>query len=156
MTSGNQPGSHSSRRTFLGVLAGGGLFLSIMLLLAGVAVGIGWLGQNEAGPLELRPWLILEIIGGAGASVLGGAVSRRIARHYRGPAVLALVVFGLGVLEATEVLRYVRSGNAVAPQWLVLMAPLVATSGVLIGGRFSTKGSSEKATQQAAALDHEG
>jgi hypothetical protein len=148
------PGSESElaglRRTILGVLAGGGVFLGIMLALAGVAVALGWLRQGEAGGVNLRPWLILEIIGGVPASILGGVISRRIAHRDRGPAVLATFVLGVGVLEATEIVRNTNSGSAT---WLALLAPVFATAGVLFGGWGSSRGSSRKTAQQAAAAD---
>jgi hypothetical protein len=122
-----------------------------MLVLAGLAVAFGWLRQDEGSRVNLQPWLILEVIGGAGASVLGGAVSWRIARRYRGPAVLALLVFSVGALEATEIFRHTTSGTAAAPRWLILLAPVVATAGVLFGGWLAAKASSKKAAQQPAA-----
>ena len=105
-----------------------------MLLLAGMAVAFGLITSDEAGRLNLGPWLVLEIVGGAVASVLGGVVSRRIARRYRGPVVLAVVVFSIGLLEATEILRYTAAGGANAPGRLVLLAPIIGAAGVLLGG----------------------
>lgn len=132
--SANDPDPHSLRRTVRGVLGGGGLLLVIMLLLAGTAAAFGWVQVGEAGRVNLGPWLTLEIIGGAAASVIGGVVSRRIAGRYRAPAVLAAIVFAIGLLEATEIVRSTAAGNTEAPTWLVLLAPIVAGAGVLFGG----------------------
>jgi hypothetical protein len=122
------------RRGLLGALTGGGVLLTVMLLLAGMAMALGWIAPGSAGPLNLTPWLVLELAGGAGASVLAGAVSRRIAGHVRGPLLLAAGVFTLGLLEATEILVYARTGLVAAPPGLVLLAPFIAAAGVLLGG----------------------
>jgi hypothetical protein len=105
-----------------------------MLMFAGAAIVLGWVRQDEAGSVNLRPWLTLAIIGGASASALAGLVSQHIARRYRGPVVLGFIVLGIGVLEAAGILRQAASGGTVAQAWLVLMAPIVAASGVLCGG----------------------
>jgi hypothetical protein len=105
-----------------------------MLLLAGVAIALGWITKDDAGRVNLGPWLALEIAGGAVASVLAGAVSRRIARRYLGPAVLAGASFGVGLAEAMEILRHAAAGDVQAPPWLVLLAPVVTAAGVLFGG----------------------
>lgn len=138
------------RRTILGILAGGGLFLACMLVLAGVAIMVGWVRQDPAGPTDLRSWLILAILGGAPASLAGGAVSRRIAGSYRAPALLALLLFSLGLLEALEILRQASSGSVAAPRWLVVLAPVVAAAGALVGGGLPAKGSPAKPGRQAA------
>jgi hypothetical protein len=124
-----------------------------LLLLAATAAALGWLRQDAAGRVDLGPWLVLEVLGGAAAGVLGGALSRRIARRTSGPGVLALLLFGVGVLEAAEILGSTASGRVAAPQGLVLLAPAVAAAGVLLGGRLSAKGWSERAARQAAAPD---
>jgi len=132
--SGNEEGPSALHRTILGVLAGGGLFLVLMLMLAGMAVVSGLITHDEAARPNLGPWLVLEIAGGAVASVLAGVVSRRIARCYRGPGVLAVCLLSLGILEAVELLGQDAAGGAVAPIWLVLLAPIIMTVGVLLGG----------------------
>jgi hypothetical protein len=124
----------SLQSTILGVLAGGGLFLAIMLMLAGVAIFSGMITRDDAGRLNLGPWLILEIVGGAFTSLLAGATSRRIARGYRAPLVLAVCALTIGLLEATEILRLTAAGGAKAPTWIVLLAPPVTALGVLLGG----------------------
>lgn len=130
----NETAVPSLQKVLLGVMAGGGVLLALMLLLAGMAMGFGWIIPASSGRLDLTPWLVLEVVGGALASVLGGAISRRVAGHARGPLLLAAGVFTLGLLEATELLRYVRARWLDAPQGLVLLAPLVTAAGVLLGG----------------------
>lgn len=122
------------RRTVLGVLSGGAVLVGSMLLLAAMAVLFGWIQPAATGFLDLGPWLVLEVLGGAAASVLAGWVCRNISLRFRGPAVLALVVCSVGLLEAAEILRYLKGNPSGAPVWLVLSAPFVAASGILLGG----------------------
>jgi hypothetical protein len=132
--SGATADPHSLRRTIVGILAGGGLFLGIMLLLVGTAVALGLIRRDPSARVNLGPWLVLELAGGAPASVIAGMLSRRIARRYRAPLVLAACLFGLGLLEAAEILAETALGVVEAPIWLALLAPLITASGVLLGG----------------------
>lgn len=110
------------------------MLVAIMLALAGVAIASGMITRDNGGRVSLGPWLVLQTVGGAIASVLAGATSRRIAKGYRAPLILAAAVFAIGLLEAAEILRYTAAGGAEASPWLVLLAPVVAASGVLLGG----------------------
>ncbi len=123
-----------SRKEMLGILAGGGVLLGSMLLLAFMAVIFGWIQQDKTGFVDLGPWLALEVLGGAVATVVAGWVCRNISLRFRGPAILALVVCSLGLVEAAEILRYMKGNSLTAPVWLVLCAPFVAASGILLGG----------------------
>jgi hypothetical protein len=106
----------------------------VMLLLAGVAVAGGLIRKDSAGRWDLGPWLVLETAAGALASVVAGAVSRRVAGRFSGPVALAACALSFGLIEAIEILRRAGSGAVVAPARLVLAAPLVAAAGVLLGG----------------------
>lgn len=121
-------------RTVRGVIAGAGLLVGIMLALAGVAIMMGMIERDPGGRLDLTRWIVLELVGGAIASVFAGALSRRMAGSRRGPLTLAACAFTVGLLEATEILRVTAAGRAVAPTWLVLLAPVVTAAGVLLGG----------------------
>lgn len=133
------PTPDSTRSVRRGVLAGSGVLVAIMLLLAGAAIVSGTITQDEAGRVNLEPWLVLQVIGGSIASVLAGATSRRIARSSRGPRILAAGVFAFGLVEAAEILRFTAAGGAEAPTWLVLLAPVMAAAGVLLGGWCSSQ-----------------
>lgn len=122
------------RRVMLGSLAGGGVLLGVMLMLAVLAAGLGWIARDGAGRVDLGPWLAIQIVGGAVASVAGGAVSRCVARSFRGPALLAVAVAVLGTIEAAEILRHAHAGGVVVDAGLVRLAPVVAAGGVLLGG----------------------
>jgi len=153
---GSEPDRRHLRRTSLGVLAGGGLFVAIMLLLAGTAVAFGWIRGGEGGQVDLGPWLTLEILGGSAASVLAGAASRRVAGRYRAPAVLAALIFTVGLLEATEILRSAAAGVTETQTWLVLLAPIVAGAGVLLGGWRPAGRSGRSSTRQRRICMSEG
>jgi hypothetical protein len=106
----------------------------IMLVFAVAAVATGLIQAEEAGRVNLGPWLTFEVMGGAAASVIGGVVSRRVAGRYRASVVLAGTVFAIGLVEAMEILGSIRAGSTEAPIWLAFLAPVVAAAGVLVGG----------------------
>ncbi len=122
------------RRLVLGVLAGGALFVGSMLQLVATAILFGWIKADETGSVDLGPWLILEIIGGTSTCVLAGWVCRKISCRFLGPAILALLVCSIGLLEAAEILRHVNGHYVAAPIGLVIVAPFVAALGILLGG----------------------
>lgn len=123
------PARHVAR----GVLVGGALFLVTMLVAAAGAVAVGAILPSSAGrPVDLRPWLMLEVVGGTVASALSGWVCRKVSHAVSGPILLAGLVLTLGLLEAAEVTRYV-GGRAGGPSpWLILGAPFLAAGGVLL------------------------
>lgn len=122
------------RRIALGCAAGGAVLAAVMLFLAVAAIAAGMIAANAEGPLNLTPWLALEVAGGAVASVLAGRVCQRVARCNQGPAALAVIVFCAAAVEAVELLRQAAAGRVEAAWWLVVAAPWVAGGGVLIGG----------------------
>lgn len=122
------------RRIALGCIAGGGVLVAVMLLLAVMAIAAGMITANAEGQFNLTPWLALEVAGGAVASLLAGWVCRRVARCNQGPAALAVIVFCAAMVEAVELLRQAAAGRVEAAWWLVLAAPWVAGGGVLLGG----------------------
>ena len=122
------------RRIVLGVLAGGGLFIAAMILLAAMSILFGWIKADETGSVDLGSWLILEVLGGTAACFLAGWVSRIVSGRFLGPAVLALFVCSVGLLEAAEILRHVNENSISASKWLVIGAPFVAALGILFRG----------------------
>jgi hypothetical protein len=135
----NEPVQSFNNRTILGILVGGGIFVAIMLLFAGTAITAGWIRYEAGGRLNLTPWLILEIIGGIPASIIGGNVCRRISHRNSSALMLAFLIFSFGLLESVELYRFISLGNGHAPRWLVILAPVIATAGILIGGWRSKK-----------------
>jgi hypothetical protein len=128
---------HDARRDhrpWLGLIAGGLVLLSIMALVAGAAVALGWFAFDGAGRPDLRRWLQLEIAAGSLASVLAGAVSRRVAGSSRGPALLAWFVLGIGLLEAAAITALADAARVQAPGRWPWVAPFAGSLGVLCGG----------------------
>ncbi len=147
----NELNRRMDRSTLLGVLTGGAVLVGSMLVLAAVAVLLGWMQRDETGSINLGPWLALEVLGGAAASVLAGWVCRNISHRLRGPVVLALVVCSVGLLEAVEILHYIKGNTVKAPIWLVLIAPFVAASGILLGGFRRSQGDAVGIAQSLTA-----
>ncbi|MEW5919283.1 MAG: hypothetical protein AB1762_22970, partial [Gemmatimonadota bacterium] len=117
-----------------GVLAGAAVFTTLMIGVAGMAVGLGWLETSGTATVDLEKWLILEIAAGVPAGVIAGAISRKVGRVVRAPVTLAIGLFTIGWLEVAEVLRHVANGNVQAPISLLLLAPIVTAASVLAGG----------------------
>lgn len=117
-----------------GVLAGAAVFTALMIGVAGMAVGLGWLETSGTATVDLEKWLILEIAAGVPAGVIAGAISRKVGRVVRAPVALAIGLFTIGWLEVAEVLRHVANGNVQAPISLLLLAPIVTAASVLAGG----------------------
>ena len=121
-------------RIILGVFSGCGLFIAIMLALAGLAIGAGWIATDSQGRLDLEHWLTLEVLGGMIASLLSGHFSRRVAGHFAGPLWMAMILFAFGIAEAATIIGQIWAGDVDAPIWLVLLAPWVVPAGALLGG----------------------
>lgn len=122
------------RRHVTAVAAGAVALVGLMLLAAGASLALGLVRLDARGTPDLTPWLIVELVAGAGASIVAGRVARRLGGSHAAPRALAALVGLVGLLEAGEILRHVSKGEAAAPLGLVLLAPLVAAFGVLVGG----------------------
>lgn len=130
----NKPVQPFNSRVILGIIVGGGIFIAIMLLFAGIAITAGWVRYEAGERMNLTPWLILEIIGGVPASILAGNVCRRISRRKSAATILAFLILSFGLLETVELYRFISSGSGFSPIWLVILAPFAATAGILVGG----------------------
>jgi hypothetical protein len=95
-------------------------------------------------------WILLSLVVGFIAALLGGRVSRRIAGTEAGPRSLAVVVVLLGILlaiptfgaDAAEMVArtgdtpmFEAIGLAKTPAWVNLLNPVIGAIGVLIGGK---------------------
>lgn len=130
----NKPVQPFNSRVILGIIVGGGIFVAIMLLFAGIAITAGWVRYEAGERLNLTPWLVLEIIGGVPASIFAGNVCMRISRRKFAATILAFLILVFGILETVELYRFISSGSGYAPMSLVILAPFVATIGILNGG----------------------
>lgn len=130
----NKPVQPLNSKIILGIVAGGAILVAIMLLFAGIAITAGWVRYEAGERLNLTPWLVLEIIGGVPASIFAGNVCMRISRRKFAATILAFLILVFGILETVELYRFISSGSGYAPMSLVILAPFVATIGVLNGG----------------------
>lgn len=118
------------------------------LSLAYVALGTD--GAFRPGVYDVSPlWVVISLVVGFGAALLGGLVARRVARAASGPLVLAVVVAALGVTMAVLTLlgegadpglrtgavgTFEAMSYAQTPFWIMLVNPFVGAVGVLLGG----------------------
>lgn len=116
------------------VITSGLLFIGVMLVVASGAIAAGWLTNERSGQFDLQRWLILELTIGAIVSTACGYLCRRIANHFRGPTILALSVFCVGLLETSAILSFSERSKTELAVLLAILAPFVSALGVLIGG----------------------
>ena len=122
------------RSTARGVIVGGLMLFAIMLTLAGGAIVMGWISNGSDGQFDLERWLVLELTVGAVVSAACGYVCRRIAGQFSGPSILAILVFCVGLLEASTILSFSERSESGVSTLLTLLAPFVSALGVLAGG----------------------
>ena len=100
-------------------------------------------------------WIAMSLVANLIIGVIGGLVCALIARGGKAPMVLAIVVFGLGMLLAIPSLMAhqknageVRAGNvsqmeamqkANEPVWVPFTFPILGAVGVLIGGKLKRR-----------------
>jgi hypothetical protein len=119
--------------------------------LTGAYLLLGADGAFQPGSFDVSLiWVIISVVVGFVAALLGGWTSRRVAGAVTGPRALAAVVVALGVVLALTSLAGgapeagVRAGDlgnmeamqqARTPLWAMLLNPLIGAVGVLLGGR---------------------
>lgn len=122
-------------REAMGVIAGAGTILFVMIGLAVIAIAIGLMDRGNDGVVDLNGWLMLELVGGALVGVVGGRLCRRVARgSTRAVWLLAGISLTLGMLETLEILRAVETEAVIANRGVALAAPIVVASAALVGG----------------------
>ncbi|UCF20320.1 MAG: hypothetical protein JSU87_02615 [Gemmatimonadota bacterium] len=111
---------------------------------------LGTEGSFKAGSYEVSgAWLVVTVVVGLGAAILGGFVCAAVAKTVTPPRVLAAAVLVLGLAMAMPALtesdadvRRVREGGvaiidaaqeAIQPGWVALLNPLIGAIGVLVG-----------------------
>lgn len=131
----------------LGYLA---MALAVMVGLTVAYIALGPDRAFEPGAWDVSTvWIVLHIVVGFAAAVLGGWLARLVARGPGGPRVLASVVVVLGLALALAALLGdaaavpARTGDvgafeamqvAQTPLWIMLLNPVVGALGVLLGG----------------------
>lgn len=127
----------------------------VAVVLAGVATAWMALGGAGAfageGPAPSTPWIVLNLLSGLIAAVIGGLVARRIGRSQSAVRILVGLVLVLGLLSAlfadgpddkepidkpVAELGFFEAGQyAAQPTWYNWVVPLVGAAGVIFGGR---------------------
>jgi hypothetical protein len=138
-------------RTIAAVIVGYiAMFAVVFIGLTVAYLVMGTDGAFKPGSYDVSlAWIVVMIVVGLVAAVLGGLVAGAIARKPSGPVALAVVVLILGILAAIPVFtaepagpRTADVGNmdammkAVQPVWAALLNPVLGAVGVLIGGSF--------------------
>lgn len=111
-------------RVFLGVGAGLVVLFGLVLIVAWAATAIAGLGPDDA---LTTGYLLLNLMGSAGAAILAGMVAGSVARTWTAPLALALLLLALGA----------AAGGPAAegqPGWYPLAVTLLGAAGVGLGG----------------------
>jgi hypothetical protein len=127
-------------------------FLVVFISLTAADLLVGVDRAFRPGVYEVSAlWVVISIVVGIGAALVGGLVARRIAGRVLGPRLLAGLVFALGVAMAVPALMAEAGAESVAPRSsevgpmeamqqaksplvAVLLNPLIGVVGVLVGG----------------------
>ncbi|MDH3214994.1 MAG: hypothetical protein OEN01_01730 [Candidatus Krumholzibacteria bacterium] len=140
-------------RTSAAVLAG--YLVMALLVFAVFSIAYTLMGPDGAfrpGSFDVSTlWLVVSVVGGLLAAIVGGVVCSVISRNSKGPVALAAVVLVLGLVMAVPVLTSTEDSQPAAregdvgnieamnqaeqPPWLVLANPFIGALGVMIGSR---------------------
>ena len=123
------------------------VFLSFTV--AYLLIGVDGAFQQKSYGLSLG-WIVVTIVLGFVAAVVGGYMIAAMARTGNEPKALAGLVFGLGVIFAIQMLlsneappgareaavgMFEAMANAQQPVWVAFLNPIVGALGVLTGAR---------------------
>lgn len=140
-------------RTIGAVIAGYVLMvLFVFVTFSLVYLIIGTNGAFKPGLYEVTPlWLIISLVLGLIAAMVGGFVCIAIAQHANAPLALAGLVLVVGLAMAIPILKSSGSSapqlraasignweamqNAKQPPWVAVMNPFIGALGVILGAR---------------------
>jgi hypothetical protein len=121
--------------------------------LAFLVLGTG--GSFREGSYDISSlWIVVSIILGFIAAVVGGLVCLAVAREERAAHILALVVIALGIVFAlpqltggiedpgprpADMATFEAMQSARQPTWLALLNPLIGAAGILTAVRLKKK-----------------
>lgn len=147
------------------------IFLVVFISLTAAYLIVGVERAFRPGAYEVSTlWVVISLVVGIAAAVVGGWVARRIAGRVLGPQLLAGLVFVLGIAMAVPALtaeggvepaaeRTSDVGpmeamqNAKSPLIAVLLNPLIGVVGVLVGGGVLGRGRVAASHQLSVASD---
>ncbi len=140
-------------RSIIGVIVGYvTMFVLVFATFTCVFLLMGTDWSFKPGSFEAsNRWIAMSLVANLIIGVIGGLVCALIAKGGKAPMVLAIVVFGLGLLLAIPSIMAhqksageVRTGNvtqmeamqkANEPVWVPFTFPVIGAIGVLIGGK---------------------
>ncbi len=128
------------------------IFVAVFVLMTLAWMALGPAGSFQPGSWDVTgTWIVVSVVVGLVAAIVGGYVCALIAKDPRGPKALVGVVVVLGILFAIPVLTGgadVAAGprpdvvpmmdamqQAKQPAWVALLNPVLGAIGVLIGAR---------------------
>jgi hypothetical protein len=126
------------------------IFLCVFALFSGLYLALGTDGAFQPGSYQVSTlWIVISTVLGFAAAVVGGWVSRALARSPRGPRALAVLVLLLGLVMAASIAasppppaardatlsNMEAMGKAQTPLWVAVLNPFIGAAGVLLGGR---------------------
>jgi len=145
-------------RTIVAVIAG---YITMFVLVSAtimctfLLMGAEWAFKPNSFDAS-NGWIVMSLVANLVIGIIGGIVCAIIAKGRKAPAILALVVFALGLLFAIPALvanrantNVVRTGNvtlteamqnAREPVWVPFTFPIIGAVGVLIGEKLKNRG----------------
>jgi hypothetical protein len=140
-------------RTIVGVIVGYiAMFVLVFVTFTAVFLLMGTEWSFKPASYEAsNGWIAMSLIANLIIGIAGGLICAMIAKGGKGPLILAIVVFVLGlalaipsVMAHNKNANLVRSGNvsqveamqnAYEPVWVPFTFPILGAVGVMIGGR---------------------
>ncbi|HSN88947.1 MAG TPA: hypothetical protein VL025_19440 [Thermoanaerobaculia bacterium] len=126
------------------------LLVCMFALLTGAYLAMGTERAFQPGSYQVTlTWVVVSFVLSFAVAIVGGLVSRLVARTQTGPRALAVVVLVLGFAMCAmiamsppppadrpgDVPNMEAMQKAQTPLWVALLNPLVGAAGVLLGGR---------------------
>lgn len=126
------------------------LLVCLFALLTGAYLAMGTERAFQPGSYQVTlTWIVVSFVLSFAVAIVGGLVSRLVARNQTGPRALAVVVLVLGFAMAAMIAMSPtpptdRPGDlpnmeammkAQTPLWVALLNPVLGAAGVLLGGR---------------------
>ena len=128
------------------------IFVAIFITFTIAYLILGTNGSFQEGTYEVSfSWIVISIVLSIGAAILGGFVTKLVAKNDIAVKILAGIVLVLGLAMAvvqmsadTSDLPAVRDetvesmdamNNAVSPTWMNFLNPLLGVLGVMYGGK---------------------
>lgn len=152
-------------KNILGVIIGYAvMFVFIMVTFGAAYFALGTDGAFQPGTYDVTfLWVVIMIILGFIAAVVGGVVCKAISKNQNAVLALVAVVIVLGIISAIPSLSHEAGAprpadvdsmtamqNAQQPVWFAFLNPLIGAAGVMVGGRLKQGGAAPSPEPTAA------